>query len=142
MDMTAEMIEMVRLGREVVDDGRLKTLRERLGFSRSMMSELFHVTPVTYTRWEHATGAKLRILVAEKLGRFYRQTAVIMDELEQTGVDVKNLIPIHLVAAAAGVPQELLLSRYREGDFEAVDLGILGLWLHREDLAQLGVDDK
>lgn len=140
--MTTEMIDMIRLGREIINDGRLKGLRERLNFSRNLMSELFHVTPVTYTRWENGRGENLRPLVAERIGRFYVNTNDVVDTLTKDGISIGDLVPFHLVAAAMGIPGEVLMGRYRDGEFEAVDLGILGLWLHREDLVKLGVEDQ
>lgn len=140
--MTTEMITMIRLGRDVVSDGRLRALRDKLKMSRNVMSELFHVSPITYARWENDNGENLRALAAEKIGRFYQQTTAMVEQLEADGTQVSDLIPFHLAAAAAGIPNEMLLNRYRSGDFEAVDLGILGLWLHRTDLHRLGIDDQ
>jgi transcriptional regulator with XRE-family HTH domain len=140
--MTVEMFTLIRLGRDVVRDGRLKALREQLNFSHNLMSELFHVTPITYARWERGNGESLRPLVAEKIGRFYNTATEAVVKLQDEGVDFKTLIPFHLVAAAAGVPQEYLLSKYRHQEIDAIDLGILGLWLHRADLKKLGVDDR
>ena len=71
--MSSEMIEHVLLGREVVEDGRLKQLREQLGFSVNIMSEVLYMNAVSYRRWESGTGAALRPSIAERLGRFYIQ---------------------------------------------------------------------
>jgi len=140
--MTAEMINLIILGRDVVSDGRLKALRERLNLSHKLMSELFHVTPVTYSRWEKGDGSTLRPLVAEKIGRFFEQTNLMLDELAGDGINIRDLVPFHLVAAAMGLPGEVLMVRLRDGEFQHVDLGILGPWIHREDLVALGVEDK
>lgn len=140
--MTNDTIYMIRLGREVITDGRLRALRERLKLSSNLMSELFYVSQITYARWEKRGGDMLKPSAAERIGRVYTQIIATLDQLERDNVKVDDLIPFHLTAAAAGIPNELLLSRYRAGEFEAVDLGILGLWVHREDLHLLGVDDK
>jgi hypothetical protein len=42
-----------------------------------------------------------------------------------------------VVATLLGIPQEQLLYRYREGQIKTVDAGILGLWMHKSDLAKL-----
>jgi hypothetical protein len=39
-----------------------------------------------------------------------------------------------MVATLCGIPQELLLRWYRDGTFEAVDLGILGLWVTKDEM--------
>jgi len=139
--MTTDMIEFIRLGREVIDDGRLKALRERLGFSANVMSELLHINPMTYRNWEKGTGARMRHLAAEKLGRFYAQAEQAVQAVESDGIVLSTLVPFHLVAAAAGMPHEMLLAKCRNGQVDGVDLGILGLWLRRADLGKLGVDD-
>lgn len=140
--MSDEVIPMIRLGREVITDGRLRALRERLKLSSNLMSELFHISQITYARWEKRGGDHLKPSAAERIGRVYTQITATLDQLQRDGIKIDDLIPFHLTAAAAGIPNELLLQRYRAGEFEAVDLGILGLWVHREDLRTLGVDDR
>jgi hypothetical protein len=71
------------------------------------------------------------------VGRFYRFATKELEILEDDGIQLSKLMPLYLAAATIGVPQELLLSWYRQGNFEAVDLGILGLWVHRDDLAEV-----
>lgn len=123
------------LGRDIVADGRLKKLREILGLTRSAMAELLHTSAITYSLWENKEGINLWPQTAEKLGRFYAnacgELSYVSDELN---VDVSELMPLYLASTALGIPQELLLRRYREGEFEAVDLGILGLWVRRDAL--------
>jgi len=140
--MTTDMIQMITLGRSVVDNQQLVTLRESIGFSRNLMSELFHVNPMTYAAWERGNGARLKPLVAERIGRFYVQAQEAIDQLKAQGINLKELVPFHLVAAAAGLPQEVLLAKYREGEIDGVELGILGLWLRRRDLSILGVNEE
>jgi hypothetical protein len=74
---------------------------------------------------------------AERVGRFYRIASEELQLLEDDGITLSKLMPLYLAASTIGVPQELLLQWYREGKFDAVDLGILGLWVHRDDLAEL-----
>lgn len=140
--VTVEMLDMIRFGRDIVTNRDLATLRQQLGFSRNLMSELFHVNPMTYSAWERGNGEKLKPLAAEKIGRFYIQANEQLALLKEEGIDIKDLIPFHLVAAAAGLPQEVLLMRYRAEEIDGVDLGVLGLWLRRSDLVLLGVDNE
>lgn len=138
--MTSEMIEHVLLGREVVEDGRLKQLREQLGFSVNIMSEVLYMNAVSYRRWESGTGAALRPSIAERLGRFYIQANKALELLAEQGLDLKDLVPFHLVAGAAGLPHEILLQHCRQGRVNGVDLGILGMWLRRSELDKFMAD--
>lgn len=140
--MTSDMFDFIRLGREIIDDGRLKALREQLGFSANVMAELLHISPMTYRNWERGTGERMRPMAAERLGRFFSQASQAAAlALGEQGIHLGDLVPFHLVAAAAGMPHEMLLNKCRTGQIDGIELGILGLWLRRTDLHKLGVDD-
>lgn len=130
------------LGRAVVADGRLKTLRERLRITRSAMAGLLHTNMVTYADWERRPTVNLRPRTAERVGRFYHLATQELDLLAEYGLDVDNLVPFHVVATLLGVPQEVLLQWYREEKFTALDAGILGLWISRQDLDRLRGRDR
>ena len=61
-------------------------------------------------------------------------TASDLAFLAEHGVDISELMPLYAVAGLLGVPHEVLMQRYRDGLFTADDLGILGLWVDREDV--------
>lgn len=126
----------IELGRAVASDGRLATLRGQLGLSRAAMAELLHTSTIVYASWEER-AVKLWPQTAERVGRFYRIATLELTILEDDGITLSKLMPLYLAASTIGVPQELLLSWYRKGDFEAVDLGVLGLWIARDDLAEI-----
>jgi hypothetical protein len=127
----------IELGRSVVADGGIQLLREELGLNRSSMAELLRTSVVTYTSWEARPEIRLWPSTAARIGRFYRLACDHLNRLWDSGIDPKNLVPFHHATTLLGVPQELLLSRYRDGAFQAEDLGILGLWVHREDLEKI-----
>jgi hypothetical protein len=126
----------IELGRAVAADGRLTQLRSRLGLSKQAMAELLHTSTIVYASWE-ARVVRLWPSTAGRVGRFYRFASEELRILEDDGIELSKLMPLYLAASTIGVPQELLLSWYRAGNFEAVDLGILGLWVHRDDLAEI-----
>lgn len=126
-------LEDVELGREVVTDGRLVQLRTDLGLSRQAMAELLHTSTIVYASWE-TRAVRLWPSTAERVGRFFRLAVEELQLLEDDGVPLSGLMPLYLAASIVGVPQELFLSWYRDGHFEAVDLGILGLWIYQDDL--------
>jgi len=126
----------VELGRAVARDGRLATLRGELGLSRQAMAELLHTSTIVYASWETRV-VQLRPATASRVGRFYRLATEELSLLVDDGVPISELMPMYLAASTIGVPQELFLGWYRDGHFDAVDLGILGLWIYREDLAHI-----
>ena len=131
------MIEHEERGRAVVANGDLRRLRDRLGLTRTAMAELLHTSTLTYTGWESRPDRTLWPSTAERIGRFYTQAERALNELDE---DLGELLPFYLAATYAGLPQEILLRFYREGKVLGVDLGILGLWLHRDDLGKLSLD--
>jgi DNA-binding XRE family transcriptional regulator len=128
--------EAIDLGREVARDGRLKALRKRLGITRNAMAELLQTAWPTYAAWE-SRPVTLQLSTAARVGRFYAFALTELDLLEDMGVQVEDLVPFHMVATMLGLPQEQLLYRYRNGEIEAVDAGLLGLWMTKKDLAKL-----
>ncbi len=124
-------------GRAIVATGGLQLLRERLGLTRSAMAELLHTSGPTYSSWERRPEIKLWPDTAARIGRFYDQAWRVLDQLEE---ELDDLIPFHVAATQFGLPQEILLRWYRDGQIPAVDLGILGPWLHKDDLHKLAID--
>jgi len=129
--------ELEQLGREVVVDGRLDELRQYLGLSASFMAELLGVSPITYRAWQDKPDTRLWTNMAIKVGRWYDNALSQLEMLDVVDEDFRHLIPIQMAAPLLGLPQEVLLGRYREGKFDAVDLGMLGLWLHRDDFREM-----
>ena len=129
--------EMIKLGREVVTNGRLRLLRERLSITRSAMAELLHTNTVTYASWERKPEMSLRPATAERVGRFFYAATKELELLDLEGYEIGTMIPFHVVATKLGIPQELLVQWYREGKVEATDAGIFGLWIDGTELARL-----
>lgn len=127
----------VELGRSVVALGDLQQLRTDLGLNRNSMAELLHASWNTYAAWEDRPSVKLWPQTAARVGRFYRMAKIQLDLLHADGISIEELMPFDHLSAHLGIPHELLLRRYREGSFEAEDLGILGLWVYREDLDKI-----
>jgi hypothetical protein len=122
------------LGYLVVQEGLLKQLRARVGFPRMLMSELLYTTIPVYTAWELVPETKIRRASAVRIGRFYRNAVAQLKILEEEGINLADLLPWHQVAMAHHATQEGMMRRYRDGEIEAIDLGVLGLWGYREDL--------
>ena len=124
-------------GREVIQGDHLRRLRERLGLTRNAMSELLHVSPITYTSWEERDDIRVWRIIAIRVGAFYERAMDTLSLAEEKGLTLSGMIPFHLLAPQLGIPQELLLARYRDGEIEAFDAGILGLWVSPDAVAAL-----
>jgi DNA-binding XRE family transcriptional regulator len=121
------------LGRQVIADGRLQQLREDLGLTRSTMAEYMGVDRVQYTRWEvRAAEVKPWNKSAVRVGRFYTAATRQLAVLSEAGVNLSELLPFMVAAPLLGLTQEGLLHKYRNGEVEAVEMGVLGLWMQRD----------
>jgi len=133
-------IDLTVLGRSVVSQGLLESLRHHLGLTRTAMANLIGTNPVTYATWEERRGGvDIWDTTAIRVARFYRLTMRQLDTLSELGVEMRELIPLVALASRLGVSQAYLLKRYRENAYEAEDLGILGLWVYRVDIARIAV---
>jgi hypothetical protein len=124
-------------GRRVIAEGELRPLRETLALTRGAMADLLATDVATYTTWESKPGTKLWKSTAARVGVFYRSATRSLALLADEGVDLSVLLPLHVAATETGVPQEVLLRWHREGWLTGEDLGVLGLWVRRDDLAEL-----
>jgi hypothetical protein len=97
------------------------------------------MSPLTYNKLEDTDEASERMWssTAERLGRFEYLAEITLEELRSEGVRLDDLSPLHVIATHHGLPQELMLKWYREGKLPAWDLGILGLWIHKDDVHYL-----
>lgn len=130
------MTDHADLGREVVKDGRLTLLRNRLGWSRNAMAEALLTSPITYSAWEAYPGTRLWESTAERVGAFYEAATGILET-----VDVSGMVPFYYLASDLGIPQEELMRRYRRGEYQAEDLGTLGLWILQDDYDRISGRD-
>jgi DNA-binding XRE family transcriptional regulator len=126
-------------GRRLVLNGQLEDLRDKLGLTRSGMAELLNMSPMTYTKCERDSehAGNMSRATAERLGRFSWLAEMQLLQLQDEGIDLAQLIPLPIVASTYGLPQEVLMSWHRTGVISAEDLGILGLWIYRQDEAQI-----
>lgn len=123
-------------GRRAWENGELLAMRERLGLSHNAMAEFLGTSQATYKTWE-AGSVNMYRSTFERIGRFLLHAYRQLDYLAEYDCDISTLVPLHKVAGQFGIPHEILMARYREGLFSADDLGILGLWVDREDVEQI-----
>ena len=120
-------------GRRSASFGGLLAMRQRLGLSRNAMAEFLGTSQATYKTWEESS-VNMFPRTYERIGRFLMHAERQLAFLAEHGVDISELMPLYAVAGLLGVPHEVLMQRYRDGLFTADDLGILGLWVDREDV--------
>lgn len=121
----------VEYGRMVVQEGGLKVLRELLGLTRNAMAELLYTSTDVYTNWEIWPEVQLRPWTAGQIGRFYKNAMFQVEYLIEEGINPKDIMPLHQLAMILSVPTENLFRKYRAGELECLDLGVLGLWVKR-----------
>jgi DNA-binding XRE family transcriptional regulator len=124
---------MEEYGRRAIANGELLQMRETLGLSRNAMAEFLGTSQATYKTWEEGS-VNMLASTYERIGRFLMRAKWQLDWLAEYDCDIASLMPLHSVAGQLGVPHEVLMQRYRDGMFTADDLGILGLWVDREDV--------
>lgn len=127
----------VLLGREAVESGWLKSLREKLGMPQAAMADLVGTDAARYRLWETEPDTRLWTRSAQRVGRFYRSALNQIIVLEEKGIDLDTLVPFMAVAPRLGMTHEGLLARYRRGDVRGEDLGVLGLWMTKADFWEM-----
>lgn len=130
-------VDLAHLGRRVVAKGELARLRETLGLTRSAMADILHTTAITYSSWEENKVGRLWPTSAERVGRFFLHAERQLDMLAEEGISMEGMMPLSIAAGQLGVSQALLLKLYRQDDIDCMDLGILGLWVHADDLPDI-----
>jgi len=131
-----ETLNLSEQGKQAISRRMLEPLREYLGLSRSAMADILHTSPITYTQWEVEPDTRIWPSTAQRVGAFYKaaKREITLYEKDHGKGSLKNLVPFHVVATYCGLPNELLLQWHREGRFAAVDLGVLGLWIERNEI--------
>jgi transcriptional regulator with XRE-family HTH domain len=120
-------------GQQLVREGQLRELREKLGLTHTAMAAFLYISPATYRAWELGGDRNIWAAKAERLDRFYNSAMRQLTTLERKGRKMEDLMPLQAAASMMGLPQEVLAERYRNKEMKCVDLGILGLWVHRKD---------
>lgn len=108
-----------------------------MGITRSAMSELLYTNTVTYADWERRPQVNLRTATAARVGRFFYTATNQLDILEEEGHNPRDYKSLKVVSTLLGVAQEVLFQWYREGKVQALDAGILGLWVPQGELDRL-----
>ena len=127
----------VLLGREAVESGWLKSLREKLSMPQAAMAALMGTAAARYRLWEADPGTRLWTKSAQRVGRFYRSALNQIVILDERGVDLDTLVPFMAVAPRLGMTHEGLLARYRRGEVRGEDLGVLGLWMTKAEFREM-----
>lgn len=135
-------VPTVKLGQDVVHDGRLVQLATRLQFSMSQMSELIGVSLTTYVRWVKYPRTVLSQKTAERLGLMYHAAVQEIRWLHEDGVKIDTLVPFYRVATRLGWPHEYLLAKHRSGEIPGYDVGVLGLWMDMPTYTKLILAQK
>lgn len=109
--------------------GDLMDLRLRLGLSKMGLAEILGVSSVTIYRWEgYGALARLNDVNAEQVDLFCQAAEKALEDYPDFP---ERFVTLARAAQYAGVTQEWLMARIRDGSVTAHDFGILGLFIKR-----------
>lgn len=124
-------------GRRIVANGLLFQVQARIQFSDTMMAEMLYVAPGTYKQWIRNPGTRLWDETAVRVGRTYDDVIRILAEVREDRIPIDTMVPLHKVAMILGMPIEVLGTRWRAGDFDGVDLDLIGVWVPEVEVRRL-----
>ena len=126
--------EKEKIGRNIIKEGKLEELRKVLGVSRNFMSELLYISATTYRNWveQPGRGEKMWNKTAARVATFFTEVHAELAALAEDGVELHELMPLYECAQRSASTQEYILSQYRSGTFKGMDLGVLGIWIFRD----------
>ena len=125
-------------GREMIIRGDLWTLQKQFGLSRTALAALLEVSPLTVKAWQHRKAIdRVWRDIAARVYNLVTQGNLVQADLARSSIKIRTLMPLHSAAEQCGLPQEVIGRWVREERIRAEDLGLLGLWLYREDLAAI-----
>jgi DNA-binding XRE family transcriptional regulator len=111
---------------------QLQQLRHGLNLSCHAMAELLYTSQQTYRAWE--AGAQPRTEARARIETFLKSANEQLQRLADKGVTLNGLVPLNVASSMLGVPHETLFHGYRDAKFAALDIGVMGIWVHEEDL--------
>lgn len=121
------------MGRDLVQTYRLRALREQFGFSRSAQAHMIGVSPTALRDWEE--GVPLSRASAQRVSKWHLSVDTVGVD-EEVAESIRNGELLHVTVAS----QQLAMSygtiteKCRSGLLRCVDLGPLGLYIHRDEL--------
>lgn len=119
-------------GHRLVTEGKLRDLRNRLGLSVTMQSHMIGVQPAALRAWEAGTTMPSSPS-CQKVLTWYEQA---MDALDRPDVDSADLVHVSVASQYLARSYASIRAMCESGAIRCVDLGPLGLFVAREELAE------
>lgn len=128
------MPDIQQVGREAIEQKRLRELRKRFDISVSCQAFLIGVNPVAIPRWE-AGKVKPSRMSLRKVGAWYLR---VSGNQQVVDTDFSQFIHVTTASQKLAMSYPSLLRHCDDMGVRTIQFPGLGLFLNRSDLALLG----
>lgn len=142
--METNILANENYGREAIEQGKLRQHRHLFSLSRTRTAQLLGTSTRTITQWEEMEGSapstrKLYSMSAARIGQFLTTTEAIHQRLLSQDIDPAKLVPLSTLTALLGISvnSPLITNRCQTGALNCHDLGILGIYVPRDQAETL-----
>lgn len=136
--MPSDEQELAQLGSDVVKNGQLVSIRDRFRLSTTMLAHMIGVAPGRLLLWLH-NGYDPSRKSAIKIGNWYERATSKIAELEVGSAD---LVHVSTASQQLGASYATITDWCTRGLLRCQDLGVLGLYVHKDDIAGPSVPER
>ncbi len=133
---TPQAADLVRLGQQATAMGDLDTLRQSVGITRNTMANLIPVAADALRKWENGEQA-ISVASAEKVGEWLWGVRGVLADIRADGIDIQDWVPMSAAAKYLSLSQGDVQEKCDKGQMRCLSLGVLGIWVAREDVPAL-----
>ena len=133
--MDSELV-LADLGHQYLREHKLRRLRERYGFSRSAQAHMIGVSPTALRDWERG-GSPSRIS-SRRVAQWYQEVEEFEHSIEAgvfLDLEIGALVHVTNASQQLAMSYGTIVEKCREGMLRCVDLGPLGLYISKAELA-------
>lgn len=135
--MPTEVSELSRLGREAIKNGQLVRTSESLDISVTTLAHMIGLAPGQLHSWIKGRSRPSN-RSSEKVGQWYQR---VVAQLDQAAVRSADLVHVSTASQYLGASYATVIGWCEQGILRCEDLGELGLYVHRDDVASLSKKD-
>lgn len=129
--------DLVKLGLNAAFHGQLSDMRKVTGLSRAGMADLIGVTSEALREWE-ALRRTMTLATALRVGEWFWAAEKVIDNAGDP-IDFSLLIPGAGACMMLNVPADELREHLRYKGLDHEDLGVLGVFVYRDQIPALAV---
>lgn len=129
--------DLVKLGLNAAFHGQLSEMRKVTGLSRAGMADLIGVTSEALREWE-ALRRTMTMATALRIGEWFWAAQKVIDNAGDP-IDFSILMPGGGACMMFNVPAEGLLEYLKWKQIDHEDLGVLGVFVYRDQIPALAI---